>query len=167
MFAPSFCCDQLVDAAQNGRLDDVLALVADGADLECKDNVCAIVVFNLNTLDSDYSRALGFNVHAIEFAVWKTYSFCVEFKFGHCTAALMSDSHFSWGRIVSLALALYVRMRILLAVVWMDGADVCRSWGSRRLRVCADRCRRRYEFPRRCMCRSLLSLGRIQSSFHP
>ncbi len=38
MFA-SIECDQLLGAAKDGRADDVIALLAEGANIECKDRV--------------------------------------------------------------------------------------------------------------------------------
>ncbi len=43
-FAP-FQCDQLLNAAQIGRADEVVALVAEGADIEYKDTVRSSVCF--------------------------------------------------------------------------------------------------------------------------
>jgi hypothetical protein len=41
LFAPSQCY-QVLEAAQNGRADDVIALVAEGVNIEFQDQACSL-----------------------------------------------------------------------------------------------------------------------------
>ncbi len=62
-----FQCDQLLEAAEIGRADDVIALLAEGASIECKNLVRSTsLVFSFRFIDCMLECIVSQSVHCVK-----------------------------------------------------------------------------------------------------